>query len=397
MSTTTVDDVTGNKRSLTMFPRPQFKSFLVALALALASLLVPNSHALAATSYIVDGAGVGCDPFVATHTSIQTAVDDAIANNVRTILVCKGSHDSFTVVNAKKLNIKAAVPGTFPIIDAPAASSGTIVAISDSTGVILDGLKFDGGNFNDTLSGISAGILFEASSGTVQNSSIINLRNFPDMGSNGIGIFIEGDIKKSVVTIKNVNIVDFDLAGIIATDQVKLTVSGARITGNFSGGAGIPDYGIFFDESGVTGSVTGSTISGVSTGLTLQGASKVTISGNNVYGVAEGVSLRADCTPGEESANLNKITNNTITEVSQYGITIASSGGGCTRADKNTISGNRVTGAFGSSIGVYLTMDPAALADRNKITGNSIFGFNEDINIDLSATNTTVSGNSWIP
>jgi hypothetical protein len=387
----------ASKRSPTLFLRPQFKSFLVAIVLALASLLVPNSHALAATSYIVDDGGVGCGSFTSTYTSIQTAIDDAITNRVKTILVCEGSYDSFNVIDANKLTIKAAVPGTFPIINAPVATSGVIAGISDSTGVVLDGLTFDGANFNDTLSGISAGISFEASSGTVQNSSIINLRNFPDMGSNGIGIFIEGDIRKAVVTIKNVNIVDFDLAGIIATDEVKLTVSGARITGNFSGGVGIPDYGIFFDESGVTGSVTGSTISGVSTGLTLQGASKVTISGNNVYGVAEGVSLRADCTPGEESANLNKITNNTIAEVSQYGIIIASSGGGCTRADRNSISGNRITGAFGSSIGVYLTMDPAAFADRNRITGNTIFGFNEDIDVDSNATNTTISGNSSIP
>jgi hypothetical protein len=374
-----------------MISRIRFQLCLVALVLA--SLLVPNSVALAATSYVVNDTGADCGSFVATYTDIQTAVNDAITNNVKTILVCPGAYEAFAVQLANKLTIKAALPGTFPTIHAtPATSSGTIILVQISTSVVLDGLRFDGTNFDDTLSSSAYGIFWQNASGTVQNSSITRVRCFPDLCGSGFGIYAlddNGDGKQSALTVKNVNISDVDAAGIRVAGPVKLTVSGARIIGNFSGGAFGSGYGILFDQGEATGKVSDSTISRVTNGLVLE-ASKVTVSGNTISGTSNGVIVYGNC---GQSASDNKIMGNTFTDMLDTGVLIAT----CGNADRNTVSSNRFSGAPGNVAGVHFDVDTGALADKNKISGNTIFGFADDIIEDPDATNTSISGNTRVP
>jgi hypothetical protein len=77
-------------------------------------------------------------------------------------------------------------------------------------------------------------------------------------------------------------------------------------------------------------------------------------------------------------------------------VRIQSLSSGC-HADRNTISGNRISGASGSVAGIVFNVDPGAFADKNKVSGNTIFGFPDDIAEDPDATNTSISGNTWIP
>jgi parallel beta-helix repeat protein len=388
-----------------MLTRIHLKSIFAALALALGNLLSPNLAAnttsLAATTYLVNDAGVDCGSFTATYVSIRAAVTDAIANRVKTILVCPGSYNNFSVVGANKLTIKSALAGTFPTINAPAASSGKIVDVRDSTGVVLDGLNIDGTNFNDALSGEAYGVIFDNASGTIQNSSVTRVRCFPNSCSLGVGIYVldnNNDGKRSTLTVKNVNVTDVDDIGIYAFGPAKLSVVASRITGDLSGGTDINPVGVYFSFSGVTGSVIKSTISNVSYGVFVSGASNVTVSGNTIEDAFfYGVRLSASCIAGNETSSSNKVTDNTFSDMSLNGVSIASFGGGCSSyADKNTISGNRITGNRGGA-GVVLSVNPGASADRNKIAANTIFGFRDGVVTDPNATKTSVSKNTWVP
>jgi hypothetical protein len=395
------------RRSAIMRTRIHLKFIFAALALALGNLQAPNpadnTMALASTSYFVNDAGTDCGSFTATYVSIRAAVTDAIANRVKTILVCPGSYSNFTVVGANKLTIKAALAGTFPTVNAPAASSGKIVDVRDSTGVVLDGLNIDGINFNDALSGETYGVIFDNASGTVQNSSVTRVRCFPNscsLGTGGTGIYVldnNNDGKRSTLTVKNVNVTDFDYRGIYAFGPARLIVGASRITGNFSGGTDINPVGVGFAFSGATGSVTKSTISNVFFGVLGSGASKVTVSGNTIEDAFIGVSLSASCSSGYETSSSNKVIDNTFSDISVNGVYLNSGGGGCsTKADKNTISGNRMTAARGASAGIVFSVSPGA-ADKNKITGNALFGFSVGVVTDPNATKTSVSKNTWVP
>lgn len=388
-----------------MQTRIRLRSFFAAVAVTLGSLLVPSSStssaALAASPiYIVNDGGADCGPFVTGYSDIPTAVQAAITNGVKTILVCPGTYSNFSVGNAKNLTIKAALPGTFPTVSPPVSTTGIIVDVEDSSGVVLDGLNIDGTNFTDALTHLTIGVLFLNASGTVQNSRITKVRCYPNGCNSGAGIYLQddnGDGKPSTLIVKNVDISDFDAMGIFASGPTKLTVIGSSLTGNFSGGTGVSPFGVTFGQIGATGSVTKSTISNVGYGVEIDGASKVSVSGNTINDAGYGVSLSTVCITDEQVANSNKVTGNIMSGITSTGVYFNSSIGGCTHTDLNTISGNRISGASGSNAGVSFSVATGGSANENKITSNAIFGFATDIITDPDATKTSISKNTWIP
>jgi hypothetical protein len=205
------------------------------------------------------------------------------------------------------------------------------------------------------------------------------------------------DGKRSTLTVKNVNITDFDSTGIGAFGPAMLIVGASRITGNYSGGTGITPVGVRFAFSGATGSVTKSTISNAYNGVVVDGASKVIVSGNTIEDATYGVSLLASCIAGYETSSSNKVIGNTFSDMSAFGVDIHNGSGCSASIDKNTISGNRITGARGASMGIGLSAAASGSADRNKITANAIFGFTNGVITSLNATRTSVSKNTWVP
>src|SRR5690349_1692402 len=106
--------------------RSRFTLWAAMLAAIITVLMVPAQTAQASTVFIVNDAGDGCGintPGYVGPEMLQTAIDDAIALGVHTILVCPGLYDPLTITGANKLTLKAALPDTFPTINAPAASS----------------------------------------------------------------------------------------------------------------------------------------------------------------------------------------------------------------------------------------------------------------------------------
>jgi hypothetical protein len=373
--------------------------YLVGLALVLAGTFAPAQSAVAATSYVVNDAGADCSPYVATHTVIQDAVDDTFVNGVKTILICPGTYSHFAINGANKLTIKAALPGTYPIVLNVHTYPYTNALVVDSSGVVLDGLYFDGDNFSSNFD-IVAGIRFENASGVVQNSIITRVRCIPIPCNGGYGILLldyNDDGKQSVLSIKNVNITDFDAVGISVEGSAKLTASKVRVSGDFTGGEYVVGTGIHF-TFGATGSVKDSTISDVYNGVVLLGGiSKATFSGNTIAGVETGLLLSAFCYPASEISSSNKIVGNTFIEVHGQGVTIQNPGIGCSYTSKNTISGNTFNGASGSTNGIFFDVGSGASADKNVITSNIFYGFADEITEDPDATNTKVSGNIWLP
>jgi hypothetical protein len=373
--------------------------YLGSLMLALAGVFAPSaSSAVAAAMYVVDDGGGDCVPFTPTHVAIQIAINDAITNSVKTILVCPGMYDYFAVTGASKLTIKAAIPGTFPLVNAPATAPGHIAYVINSSSVVLDGLRFDGDTFPATLTIDVVGVQFENSSGTIQNSVVSDVSCFPTNCGHGYGIALideNGDGKVSTLTIKNVNVADYDKTGIYARGQTKLNVSNSRVVKD-AASTPLSIRGLWLSD-GATGSIKSSTISNAGTGLYLLGAGKVTFSGNIVINAEYGMEIRATCDAYQQSASANKITGNKFAEIANYGVLISSDYAPCSHTDKNTISSNQFsTMAVGGS-GIYFMVSPFAFADKNAITGNTFMGFSEIIHEDPETTNTKVSGNIWIP
>src|SRR5689334_19523627 len=182
--------------------RIYFRVFIATLTVVLGGFIATsaaaspeaNPAAIAAVTYVVNDATPDCGLLTATHTDIQTAVNDAINDNVKTIFVCPGPYGIFTVTGANKLTIKAAVAGDRPVVNATlAATSGMIIDIEDSAGVVLDGLVVDGTNFNDALTAATYGIYIHNASATVQNVSVTKVRCFPNTCNNGFAIYALDD------------------------------------------------------------------------------------------------------------------------------------------------------------------------------------------------------------
>ena len=407
------------EKGITMKFKSRFTSWAAMLTVTLTALLVPTQTAQAVTFYIVDDdASSGtCNNLVATYPDMQTAVTDAITYHVHTILVCPGSYNNFTVTGAIGLVIKAAVPKSYPIINSPSLSFGNIIFVQPSvsgvpsTGVVIDGLKLDGANFADTLTGNAVGINFYNSSGIVRNSIITGLRDWPNnTGSYGTGMWVHdnnADGKLSVVTVTVNNITDIGSQAILVDGPAKVVISKTSIVGNFSGGGNVSFAGVAF-LGGSTGSVISSSISEVSLGVRILGGSVITVSGNTISNASYGVKIDATCTlPTYKTANANKILKNTFTGISTNGVHLHSdaSSDTCTpHADNNIISGNRFTGTPGATKGVQLLKTNgavnAASANHNYVTNNMIFGFTGGVDIGAPfnmVTNPVVSGNTFIP
>jgi parallel beta-helix repeat protein len=210
------------------------------------------------------------------------------------------------------------------------------VYVNDVSGgsVNLTKLQVNGEGFGVANSAAYiVGVLYEGSSGTI-NQVITSSQN-DNSGSDvfGFGMFIQGGSSKPSVTVENSSVHDFTQAGIFATGTTTaadLTVtiknnvissasrstynlvveegSDPTVSGNVvSGGL----YGIFIVST--EGSITGNTVLGSDVGIEL-GVDGTSVTSNNIYGtIQDGI----DVSPS--TLKVSKVENNKIKTVNQPG------------------------------------------------------------------------------
>jgi Ca2+-binding RTX toxin-like protein len=311
--------------------------------------------------------------------TIQEAID--AANDGDTILIASGTYtEQLTIEGFTGLTLLAV--GTV-VVKAPAvlavnAASETygkdvraVIAVNDSTGVILRDIDVDGSFAGDTTPGSNGdeltGIGYFNSSGAIRAADIDNVGNSQGGGlfglQHGSGLFIDGGTTPGLdVEVTGAKITDFQKTGAVITG-VTVNFSGNTITG--IGGTGLTaQNGIqIFEAQGV---VDGNTISGFGyTGATFaasgiiafepRGALAIT---DNVITGATGTATGLDLSDVQGVAVV--VTGNAFNNL-DYGIAAYSFLGGTTGLDTDpVISGNTFSGI--EQLGVYFAPEESVVA-----------------------------------
>jgi hypothetical protein len=371
----------------------------------------PATEAQAAAAIVVNDLWDDCGGLTAGYTDMQAAVDAAIAAKANTILVCPGSYFPFVVDGANNLTIRAAKKNLpVPVISPMVQSSGRLVRVVNSTTVVIDGLKIDGVNFDDTLTGETAGITFTDSTGTVQNSIVTTIHDEPTgFGSWGNGIVVEdtsaSDAIQTNVTIRTNRIVEIAREKVLVTGPAKATITGNEISGvsdvpgNHEGiklwgtGAGSP-----------TGSITKNTIRHVWTGVRLVNGNNVAIKSNTITDAVYGFFIEAVCTWAGTTANGNQIVSNRVEAMTLLDARSSGPTDCVVHMDNNLVSKNVATymspsGTPGPGVAaIFLySNDPATgVIAGNRVIGNTLTGW-RNLYIETHDTGTLFKGNKMLP
>ncbi|NJM29223.1 MAG: hypothetical protein HC855_03035 [Rhizobiales bacterium] len=305
-------------------------------------------------------------------TTIQAAVN--AAGNGDTILIQGGTYaEQVTIANRAGLTLAAAT-GQTVTIQAPAtlvqnatSSSGRelhgVVAVVDSTGIMLDGIDIDGAGAGDTVAGVNpnfVGVVYRNSSGGLNNVDITGIRQSYEPGTtvSGQPILKAATIGFGVQVNNDTTLPFFMTGGTISDCQVvgavfsftDLDVSGVTIIGG--------------------GDQTLRTQNGIQAGN-----STGTISGNTItdYGFAGFDPIYNSGIRGFDNTNLT-ISNNTITGSNDVnsasklvGIFTDTSNSGI------TITGNTIDYADMAIIGTNLVSPDGYIINNNTVTNIDIF------------------------
>jgi hypothetical protein len=372
--------------------------------------------ALAATTLYVDDNGFECPS--ATHTSIGAAIAAAPPAGA-TIIVCSGDYDPFTISGRTKITVKGQDMDDRPVIRLPASvAEGVLISVSDSTNIVLDSLIVDGDNFTDGYEpgALMRGIDWNSSSGTIQNSRIINYRDRPISGALGIAIWIRDTSPAGAATkviVKNNAILEFQLYGIWVMGPIKATITGNHIDGanGETDGGGQDGILIAGDIYGLpSGSISSNLIANTGYGIALNDTARMSITRNTMHANSVSVRIYSGCsvtTMATLGSSSNKISGNMMLET-DHGVEIvaqATNNGSSTlcnpKASKNTVSGNTITAESTpsseavliqtSTTGSVTSFVPEAFG--NKVTGNTMWGYLDAVKAIGNVDGTVNSGN----
>jgi hypothetical protein len=310
---------------------------LRAKLIAIVTLTVLLSvSAFAGTTYAVGT----CLPKLPFYTTISLAVSSVPAGS--TIKVCPGSYPEQVLIT-QPLTLEG-VPGasSAAVVVVPAGGLTNSVQPADcfnttyyqilvqnTTGPVnISNLVVDGTGAGNPEGGVF-GIVYYDASGTVNEVSARNQTN------NGLGYGIYAATILSAgqtITIENSFVHGFDAFG-ISVDSSCGGPLATNINANTINGGGTGFNGIYVAAS--TGNVVSNAISGIATGVYLNGSS-VTATGNIISASGNGVSVIS----GGNTVKRNKIDAGGGTAVSLGGLATSS------LVEDNTV-GNAATGVFG--------------------------------------------------
>jgi hypothetical protein len=213
---------------------------LLAVGLALAASPTP---AQAASGLVVDYLGKCRGNFKTIQDAVAFAAGQPnwATAQVKTITVCMGLYQGPIVINGGA-NVKLiAKKGAIITTDGTNPYSQSIISVTNSTNVTVQGFIIDGRGLVDFVSD-NAAISFSESSGSITKNTIAHWHSsfFPTYRA-GVGIQAGGSTGQTVKITKNV-MLDVDETGIIATGTITALITGNKVTSTTtdasSGGTG---------------------------------------------------------------------------------------------------------------------------------------------------------------
>jgi hypothetical protein len=393
------------------------------LGLTLSSYVAPADAA--GVNIVVDD-DLSCPG--ASFTNLQDAID-FVGSNPGTITVCPGLYrGEFHVVSANTLRLigkKGAVIA--PSFTTSPLFTGVLLDVERSTNVTVQGLTFDGQgalqNFGDPNA-----IEYFDSTGTIQKNTVLNWHRVgfrpPDLvNGKPAGLLhaihaIGFTVSQAPVKIAKNTITDYQERGIDAEGDLTVTINGNKLT------AGLPDdpaatftQAINLQPAGPTGAksptglVKGNKIKGhggssgsntIDSGILAKQVGSLTVLGNTITHVVNGISFFANCVSPADSNN-NTVQANKITEVID-GIDVVAVGGfagACDpHVDNYVITGNTIVnnasdpldfGLSGIQFDIHGVGTGQAFALNETVTGNTITFFLVGINA-LDQPGGTITG-----
>jgi hypothetical protein len=369
--------------------------------LVLATCLVSNTvPALATSKIVVDDDRVQCPQ--AGFTTIQSAIDSLGANPTGTITVCAGSYkESITIALATKLKL-IGKPGAV-IIPEFIPNNSTVVSIQFSTDFTMRGFTIDGlGNDGTADNGDAVALEFFHSSGTIQDNTIRNWHtlNFATTANGLNAIHLINGQGESVKVLNN-TITQFQTTAILAEGLSTLKIAKNDITttstpANTATGIAIRATGSGSPVGTVTGnSLTSDSFPGGfgSIGIRVDETGHFIVAHNTLSHWDFGMYLPSFCTVTPH-ADSNRITDNTIKDVS-IGIEVESFGVSCDAfADNDRISSNKITNTVLGDTGIFIRargISAHGSAQNELVTGNTITHFSDPLSHTAEA-NGAISG-----
>lgn len=332
------------------------------------------SHSALAATYTVttlgDAAGTctGASPNFSC-TTLRAAIDEANATT--------GVADTIVFGVSGTINLASTLPY---VTDTLTMNGGNAVTIAAGN---FESLIFDEAEASNSQ------LLNMRFSGTSEPASTLRVNNTTDVLVQG-NTFVMGVTTGSAILVRN-------------SDNV--TTNNNNVTGgvysiNYYNDAGSP----YLTDPAYNGTITNNTVTSGSSGIALYTASNILVDGNIITS-STGIGIRLGMQfDGPYGSNNNTITNNTITNGRNAGISVTGYGGGVQMGvfNNNLIQGNTITGNSGA--GVLLPSTSLIQTNGNVITGNTITGNGGDgVNItgvnaadNIIYANTNISGNGGL-
>src|SRR5450432_3472009 len=358
----------------------------VLLAAPMVILASLSAQQVMAASVVVVG---NCVPNSVHFTTIQGAVDAVPSGS--TIKICPANYPEQVVVN-KNLTLTGVNSGTIdnPVLVIPSGGfvqntasltsghpiAAQILVQSPATSVIITKLAVDGSNSN--LNGGCGdtrliGIYYQNASGTVgfvtARNQAQDAANFGCQDSAGLGIFVQSaSPSTSTVTIQNSTVRGYQKNGITGS-EVGTTVT---IANNSVVGAGPTTTGQNGIEVGfgATGNVRNNTVAdddfngdptaGSGSGILIFDSGNMTITGNFVINVQNGIPIVTD---GTLPADNHTVANNHVSNTHfGDGIDLCSNG--------NSVTGNVVFSS--GQAGIHLDSSCGSTGNNNTVSKNTV-------------------------
>ena len=266
-------------------------------------------------------------------STIQAALDASPAPN--TVEVCPGQYaEQITITKPVTLEGISAGNASLAEIALPAdftanahIEGGSEIAAAQiyvdhvkGGAVNLTNLNVYGANYTGAGTAFFIGVVYENSSGTINQVRTSQQTNNPPAATGvlGFGIWIEGGSSQPSVTVENSSVHDFSSGGIFATGETNSPDLNVTIENNFVSSNVSPsseETNNIVVDTGINPTVSGNTVSGASDGILIASPTG-SITGNTVLGSEVGIELGADGA---------SVTANNIYGATTYGIDVSAS------------------------------------------------------------------------
>ncbi len=379
-----------------------------ALLLAGFSFVALHASARAANTSPKRVAQVGtCEQDITQFATIGAALS-AVPPGA-TVYVCPGTYaeqltitKSVSLIGASDSNSSAPtiVPPAGGLVQNPTSASGNgasyaaQIAVTGAGTVTISNLTVDGTNNNIGGCGPAlVGILFQNTSGTIQNNQVVNQALASNLNGCQSGDAIYTQVSNGNtygIKITGNQVENFQKNGITVNGTGQSgTISGNTVTGQgLTSGAAENGIQVGF---GATGKITGNYVADVdyadpanaaATGILVYDSLSSTVSGNVVTNTQSGIFVYADAATASDNPT---ITKNTIVSTHTYdGIDVCGSSGG-------SITGNVINGSDESAVHVdgECSFPSDAMVNSNKGNGACVGVLvGQGSTLDSTSTNT---------